>query len=76
MMLRDLVDTEELWTFSGGQWAVSEGFKVAEQKDSFQFYQEDPSYHSVGYGLQGRQPRTGRLLWGSEEKRSGSEGRR
>lgn len=30
----------------------------------------------VECGLQSSQPRAGRLLWGSEEKHSGSEGRR
>lgn len=44
-----------------------------QRRGFFLYFIKRTALASVGCGLQGSQPRAGRLLWGSEEKLSGSE---
>lgn len=72
------VGTAEFWTFSCGQWVANDGFKGAERGGSFHMLAGGPLWSQCGAWSDCRaaSPGAGRLLRGSEEKHSGSEGRR
>lgn len=75
LLLWPMVSTEEAWASSWGQWAVMEGFEVAEWESSLCILSGGALQPGWSVDCRAASPGAGRWLWGSEEKFSALKGR-